>query len=382
MKHFISLLLLVCGISAISQERSNPPILGDGELNHVATGKQAIEFRNFCTSSVVPPTTINGVFITSTFSGSVSNFPSPFSSCDGSYETPANSIWLGENENFSYTLNFSQPVNNLVIIITATGSTINEEFTFTTNTGIPTITSSGSCLSTINGNTISSGLTPPDYVGGGGGIFTITGSTAFTSITITGPGGASGSLFSLCSNSVTASCNAGIEAPVLSATSLSTICPDSTVNLNNITEINPPQFEFTSLAWFTEAIPSASSQLTPTEAAAQLAGVTYYAAFFDSVNNCYSPSTPLTTSVFCNIPNGISPNNDNLNDFFDLSTLEVKYLAIFNRYGVKVFDKENYTKEWHGQTNSGKILPTATYYYLIEFKNNSALKTGWIYLTR
>jgi len=118
MKHFISLLLLVCGISAISQERSNPPILGDGELNHVATGKQAIEFRNFCTSSVVPPTTINGVFITSTFSGSVSNFPSPFSSCDGSYETPANSIWLGENENFSYIFSCIQTymISHIIIL--------------------------------------------------------------------------------------------------------------------------------------------------------------------------------------------------------------------------------------------------------------------------
>lgn len=86
--------------------------------------------------------------------------------------------------------------------------------------------------------------------------------------------------------------------------------------------------------------------------------------------------------VYCGIQKGISPNNDGKNDFFDLTLLGIKKLEIFNRYGVKVFQKNEYTNEWIGQSDKGEELPDGTYYYLIEFKNNSIPKSGWIYLIR
>jgi len=291
------------------------------------------------------------------------------------------------------------------------------------------------------------------------------------------------------------------------------------------------------LAWFTTAVPSAATQLTATQIASLPSGITYYAAFFDSVNNCFSPSTPVTTvlnpiitptftpvdticygesitslptlsnngisgvwspainntqttaylftpntgecattasmgitvyddfdftvnqyclnnnftldvqpvaasfmldnvtfswkinnvvidtnsifnvtsylnststteqlpidftvtvtntngcsktktitvkSVFCGIQKGISPNDDALNDSFNLKLLNVKHLSIFNRYGVKVYSKANYLDEWHGQTDKGDILPDGTYYYSIEFENEPT-KTGWIYINK
>ncbi|TYB76154.1 hypothetical protein ES676_05590, partial [Bizionia saleffrena] len=45
----------------------------------------------------------------------------------------------------------------------------------------------------------------------------------------------------------------------------------------------------------------------------------------------------------CIIPQGISPNGDNKNDFFDLSSFDVQSLEIFNRYGTKVYSRANYT---------------------------------------
>ena len=83
----------------------------------------------------------------------------------------------------------------------------------------------------------------------------------------------------------------------------------------------------------------------------------------------------------CMIPKGISPNNDGLNDFFDLEKLDVKLLKIFNRYGVNVYEKENYTKQWNGLSNSGKELPDGTYYYYIE-RNNKKAVTGWVFINR
>ncbi len=85
--------------------------------------------------------------------------------------------------------------------------------------------------------------------------------------------------------------------------------------------------------------------------------------------------------IFCSIPKGISPNNDGKNDEFDLSGLGVKELTIFNRYGVKVYAYKNYTNQWKGQSDDGKELPDATYYYAIS-KSDGQTVTGWVYLNR
>ncbi|MFN4198407.1 MAG: gliding motility-associated C-terminal domain-containing protein [Flavobacterium sp.] len=108
--------------------------------------------------------------------------------------------------------------------------------------------------------------------------------------------------------------------------------------------------------------------------------LTFFATVTD-INGCSVTQSFIIEAVYCGIQRGISPNGDNLNDFFDLQLLNVKRLSIFNRYGVKVYEKENYTREWVGQTSDGKELPTATYYYVIEFRNGESV-TGWIYVQR
>lgn len=108
--------------------------------------------------------------------------------------------------------------------------------------------------------------------------------------------------------------------------------------------------------------------------------LTYGLTITDSYG-CETSKTHLIEKVYCKIPKGISPNNDNENDFFDLRGLNVTHLEIYNRYGVKVYSKDNYTIEWKGQTNSGKDLPDGTYYYYVSF-NNDTPKTGWVYINR
>ena len=83
----------------------------------------------------------------------------------------------------------------------------------------------------------------------------------------------------------------------------------------------------------------------------------------------------------CEIQKGISPNNDGLNDNFQLEAFNVSKLEIYNRYGTKVYNKNNYENEWYGQSNGGQELPDGTYYYVITFTDMDA-KTGWIYINR
>ncbi|PZR20548.1 MAG: hypothetical protein DI539_10575 [Flavobacterium psychrophilum] len=86
-------------------------------------------------------------------------------------------------------------------------------------------------------------------------------------------------------------------------------------------------------------------------------------------------------STTCDIPRGISPNGDGYNDSFDLSTLDVEELKIFNRYGQEVYSRRDYTNEWIGQTNKGDELPSGTYFYMIK-RSNGESKTGWVYINR
>jgi gliding motility-associated-like protein/uncharacterized repeat protein (TIGR01451 family) len=88
------------------------------------------------------------------------------------------------------------------------------------------------------------------------------------------------------------------------------------------------------------------------------------------------PEVPCTD---CKIPKGISPNGDTKNDVLDLSYFTpVDKLEIFNRYGKKVYSRNNYTNQWGGQSDDGNELPTGTYYYVVYFETEAA-RSGWIY---
>lgn len=98
---------------------------------------------------------------------------------------------------------------------------------------------------------------------------------------------------------------------------------------------------------------------------------------------CASTQTINVLNTLCAIPKGFSPNNDGSNDTFDLSGFSgVREVKIFNRYGMVVFEQDNYTNQWFGQQkNNDTLLPDGTYYYIVNFENTES-KTGWVYLNR
>ncbi|WP_111683361.1 gliding motility-associated C-terminal domain-containing protein [Winogradskyella tangerina] len=114
---------------------------------------------------------------------------------------------------------------------------------------------------------------------------------------------------------------------------------------------------------------------------------TYYAEAVDQITGCVS-STRIPVSVLeelefgeCIIPQGISPNvSPGLNDSFDLSSFGVTQIKIFNRHGVLVYSRGDYTDEWRGQTNDGEELPVGTYFYTMIYRNGTQSRSGWVYL--
>lgn len=97
---------------------------------------------------------------------------------------------------------------------------------------------------------------------------------------------------------------------------------------------------------------------------------------------CTADAAYTVTSLMCEVPRGISPNGDGMNDTLDLTGLGIRSITIFNRYGKKVFDYgSTYTNQWHGQETNGNELPDGTYFYSIE-KADGTSTTGWIYINR
>jgi gliding motility-associated-like protein len=106
-----------------------------------------------------------------------------------------------------------------------------------------------------------------------------------------------------------------------------------------------------------------------------------YAVRVTNALGCFNEESLAVSFTFCEVPNVITPNGDSANEYFELSGLEVELLEIYNRWGKKVYEKEGYTNEWHGQNQNGNQLPDGTYYYYIK-RQNEAVKIGWILLLR
>lgn len=82
------------------------------------------------------------------------------------------------------------------------------------------------------------------------------------------------------------------------------------------------------------------------------------------------------------IPSGISPNDDGVNDNFEIVGLfkfPAHQLQIFNRWGDLIYDAQPYNNDWHGQTNKGMVLGgdavvEGTYFYIF-YPNAPEYKT-------
>ncbi len=84
---------------------------------------------------------------------------------------------------------------------------------------------------------------------------------------------------------------------------------------------------------------------------------------------------------------GLSPNNDGYNDFFYIRNIELypdNYVEIYNRWGVKVYDKSGYdnnpTTSFNGISqgrstiSKSEGLPDGVYFYVITYKDKNAVK--------
>lgn len=143
---------------------------------------------------------VNGINITSVFSGSVTTFPTLYNCCSAPnvISIPPPSIWLGQSGPFAYTYIFSSPVNNLILKVNGTDA--GEIFNLVVSNGNPSINLLSGCGFSVSGNQlICTSFTPPL---GSGCRVSITSMIPYTTLTIYSNGGGNGSLICLESNSI------------------------------------------------------------------------------------------------------------------------------------------------------------------------------------
>ncbi len=84
------------------------------------------------------------------------------------------------------------------------------------------------------------------------------------------------------------------------------------------------------------------------------------------------------------IPNAFSPNRDGINDTWNiiaLQTYSTASVSVYGRYGQLVYHCTGYDKQWDGTFN-GTALPVGTYYYIIDLKNGTPVKSGSVTILR
>jgi len=116
-----------------------------------------------------------------------------------------------------------------------------------------------------------------------------------------------------------------------------------------------------------------------------------------SSEECGEVSTTLTITVtesdcldpLLVIPQGFSPNGDGVGDFWTIQGLQNypdHVLKVFNRWGSEVFSARPYNNEWGGKAqsgiNAGSQLPVGTYFYILDLRNGSEPRKGYVYLQR
>lgn len=296
------------------------------------------------------------------------------------------------NATVSYTIN-TNPIQSIVLNASGSAPIVVNQVTSDTTILLSQISLS-SCSDTVTNTETVIVSTPPNAgILSGDQVICSNGTTTFSSTV-------SGGVWSSSDNSVaTIDANNGLISAVSSGTATMTYTVAGIGGCANVTKDLPITISSTPTVaisgrcigkeYTLEAFPSSgvtykwSQGTSPLLETKNKLVVKTLGSYTVEINNsgCKAEATENVTSFYCDIPKGISPNGDELNDYFDLSNLIVKKLEIFNRYGVKVYSKTNYKKEWDGKSDGGQELPDATYYYVIEEEGNSPI-TGWVYINR
>jgi len=110
-------------------------------------------------------------------------------------------------------------------------------------------------------------------------------------------------------------------------------------------------------------------------------------SFLWTVSNGACPSATDTVNIMVHnliIPTLITPNLDGNNDYFvikGIETLGKSSLIIFNRWGARVYENDNYDNSWDGTDDNKNQLQEDTYFYILKSEDGMTFK-GYVVIRR
>ena len=221
------------------------------------------------------------------------------------------------------------------------------------------------------GGPTATGTTTPSYCGQNNGTATITASGGTGSYTYTWNNGVGQSLSNLSPGSYTCTISDGgvcpavvnlsvneIAGPVAAISADPTVLqPGGTVNFEYDGTGNPSIFNWD---FGDNTVGSGSN----TSHQYDIDGTFIVLLSVTDAHGCTSSANIQIEVVTINIPNVITPNGDGINDTFVIQGLEAvsgKLLKIYNRWGKKVYESNEYLNDW----DAGN-LPAGVYFYVFK----------------
>lgn len=158
---------------------------------------------------------------------------------------------------------------------------------------------------------------------------------------------------------------------------LSPQLPNTTVNFQDAS--NPNGGTITSWNW-SFGVPGATGNGPNTSFTYELPGEYPVQLIVTTANGCTDTTLLVYTirPAEIVIPNVFSPNNDGVNDTFSIENIEFfqNDVAIFNRWGMPIFEAKNYRNTWRAQD-----VPDGTYYYTVRLSDGREY-TGHVTILR
>lgn len=195
-------------------------------------------------------------------------------------------------------------------------------------------------------------------------------------------------VYTVTGNSGGCSSTATISAVVFPAPNASfnvqegnTVSPGSTIHLNN-TSTGGTVYQWVSCAG-SSTVSAPSFVIADTGTCCMTLTVT-------SADLCSSTTTEcikVVNDAVVVIPNVFTPNGDNANDFFKITSTGLKtlHVSIFDRWGLKLYEWEGVNGYWDGKSKTGAAVPSGTYFFIYDYsdlKDQSTSGKGFLSLLK
>jgi len=151
---------------------------------------------------------------------------------------------------------------------------------------------------------------------------------------------------------------------------------DTTISLGYSTQLNGSGGTFYS--W--QPAGSLDNPLINNPTATPLLTTDYELTVMDT-NSCIdvdSVQVIILVDYIFTVTNAMTPNGDGDNDVWNIINIENypdNKVVIYNRYGQEIYSAAPYKNEFYGKYQ-GKLLPDATYYYVLTFEGSSKIFKG------